>query len=359
VLQLPSLAGANGAREANAYTTVTSDQVEMTRVDATATNDAYTKFTFDGNDKVSGTDLNVTCDTLEVFTDNVPAKPGEDPLLAATQVNQIQKLVARGKVDVIQTASGQGDGAQAYEARGARAEIRSRASVADQAPADNTPAEAYAYRSVELFGDPAGVEGPVRPTVVVPLLEGLGGDAGGGSQNPGKSAPTKTIITSDQQWLMTSAAGNTYYFSGNVQVDGGPLQASCDEMRAEVEPGSSVLKDIVAAGHVAIKQVNLQDTLQATAGRAEIKPGAQPEVTLSENAHVVDPAKGEDVSNADIIIQFDPNTHPSSHTVTMQQSSNLTGQKSNLRPTITFPNPAKPFDNAMNLRNKPSAGTSR
>jgi lipopolysaccharide export system protein LptA len=354
VLQLPALGGVNGTQANNAETKITSDRVVMSRQAAQADKDAFTQFTFDGNAHVTGNDLDMTCAALDVFTNNVPAQPGEDPLLAAAQVNKIQELIARGQVDVIQTVSAQADGSQsAYEAQGARAVIHPKTHVSDEAAADQTKTMDKEYRLVELFGDPAGVAGPLRPTVEVPLLEGLGGGADTGNQTNGPVAPTKTIITSDQQQLLTSPTGNTYFFSGNVRINGGALQATCDEMRAEVAPGSTTLKDIIAAGNVIITQ----DTTKATAGRAEIVPGDQPVVTLSDNAQVVDKTKGEDVSNADIIIHFDPHTH--THTTTLEQSSNPTGVKSSLRPSITFPVTAKPFDNALNLGNKPSAGTSR
>jgi len=355
-LVLASMPGVTDAFGSNVPTTVIGDSVTMQR------GDEYSNFTFTGRVHVTARDLETTCGELDAYTRNfapesTPAggtlaanKPAADPLGAVDQMGEIQELIARNFVEITQRRTGarQND----YQAHAARAEIYPEVQVASEAsgPATN---EVSQRRFVQLFGDPTGVEGPVRPEVEMPPMQAMGVVASGTTGTPAPVSGVSTKVTSDQQWLTTSSTGSTYYFEGNVQIDGGTFQASCDKMQAEGAPAKSatgsgpagpvVLEQVIAEGSVRITQ----GTRVSTAGKALILPH-EGRVELSENALVVDSANGGSrLENANLEI--------SQGEVAAVSIPGVPGQPL-VRPTLVLPSNA--FDKVRKPVDKPSAGTS-
>jgi lipopolysaccharide export system protein LptA len=310
-LTLPALPGlaAEGSKP-GAETRVTSDKLAMQR------GDAASHFLFTGNVKVTGQDMETTCEQLEAFTRN-SGPAGTSALTGPGEVGEVMRLLARGHVVIHQ---------RDYEAHAATAEIFPRADVVQDGATASQP-----HRYVELHGDPAGILGPVRPLVILPPMGDLGWDestegnpstssgqastgniTGNTTASPAPAAnSTPTVITSDEQELLTSPAGNQYWFEGNVEIDGA-LKATCDKMEvlatpahaagnttvATATPESGAIDRILAEGHVVITQ----GTRRATAGQAEITPGAG-EVVLTENPLVVDSADGTQAIGARMVLK--------------------------------------------------------
>jgi len=330
-LHLPSLPGLDSMLGAKEETTVSSDQVNVLRYED------YSLFTFSGNVRAHANNLDLTCQALDVFTDNAPAAAGADPLAPAAQFEKIQRLVARDQVAITQ---------RDYQARAARADIYPRTNLAGLS-ADKAK---QPYRSVQLFGDPAGVQGPVRPTVELPPMQGVNFDASraGAVAAAPNTVPTK--VTSDEQWLLSSPTSNTYYFNGHVQIDAGVMQASCNQMSAFASPaptGASgmTLNRILAEGLVKI----VQGTSVSTAGHAEISP-SEHTATLSDNAEATDPARNLNLKDANIVVHLD------THRAEAVRPPPTPGQKA-MRPTITLPAGAINFDKLMKPGDKPTVGS--
>ncbi len=342
---LASLPGISDTTGTNLPTTVVGDTVTMER------GDEYSNFTFAGRVHVSARDLEATCDTLDAYTHNLASasSPTVDALETTGQLGEIQELIARGFVEITQRRAnaGQSD----YRAHAARAEIYPQVGVNDEA---SGPAEAAApqRRSVELFGDPDGVQGPVRPEVEMPPMQNLGIVPVGSSTATAPAVIAPTLITSDQQWLITGPAGSTYYFEGNVQIDGGSFEGSCDKMRAQGTPaknadgsnatGPVILERVIAEDHVRITQ----GTRVSTAGKAVLLPH-EGKVELSENAVVVNSADGSRLENADLEL--------TKGEVVAVPAPAASGQPI-VRPTIILPSKAMNFDKVGKPADKPSAG---
>jgi lipopolysaccharide export system protein LptA len=337
-LHLPTMPGLGGVLGPNVETTVASDQVKVLRYPD------YSLFTFFGGVNATASDLELTCKTLDVYTNNAPPAAGADPLSPSAQFDKIQKLVARDQVDITQ---------RDYHAHAARAEIYPRANLAGDATSD----AATPYRSVQLFGDPTGVGGPVRPEVELPPMQGVSLSATPSGRLSATANTAPTIVTSDEQWLLSSPAGNTYYFDGNVHIDAGILRATCDKMSAigasapsadPAKPGKApmTLDRILADGEVWI----VQGTTISTAGHAEILP-AEHIATLSDNAMVADSTRNMNLKDANIVIHLD--THRA-EAVRPPPTPGATAT----RPTITLPAGAINFDKLMKPGDKPAAGSS-
>jgi lipopolysaccharide export system protein LptA len=301
-LTLPALPGLEaGPSQPGAQTRVTSDQLNMERgTDAS-------HFVFTGHVHVTGQDMETTCTTLEVFTLNAsPSKaPGPASALGGGgDVGQVIRMLAKGQVVIHQ---------RDYEAHAAVADIYPRADVAEDVAGGTTVSQPH--RFVELFGDPTGATGPVRPTVVLPPMGNLGWgtDEKGNTTTAGNStaASAPTVITSDQQQLFTSPAGNQYWFDGNVQIDGGEMQATCEHMHVLAAPpksspgagntttgGPAGIEKIVCTDQVRV----VQGTRTATAGEAEIFPDTG-DVVLTQQPLVVDSANGTQASGDRLVLK--------------------------------------------------------
>ena len=310
-LTLPALPGLEaGPSKPGAETRVTSDQLNMER------GTEASHFVFTGHVRVTGQDMETTCETLEAFTRNARAAKAPGPagaLAGAGEIGQVMRLLAKGQVVIHQ---------RDYEAHAATADIYPRADVAEDTPGGTTVSQPH--RFVELFGDPAGVAGPVRPTVVLPPMGDLGWGttpgngntttAGNPSTSSGPAitaASAPTVITSDQQQLFTSPAGNQYWFDGNVQINGGEMKATCDHMHVLAAPpkktpgagnttasGPAQLEKIVLTDNVRV----VQGTRTATAGEAEIFPDAG-DVVLTQQPRVVDSADGTQVIGDRLVLK--------------------------------------------------------
>jgi lipopolysaccharide export system protein LptA len=350
---LPSLPGLGEISKTQTKTHITSDSVTMLR-DGNISN-----YTFTGNVHILASDLDTTCDLLEARSLNqvTPAGSGDDPVLGVGQVGEIVRLVASGNVVISQ---------RDYHAKAASAEIYPQTKVADDST--DAPDATALRRSVELFGDPSGKQGPKRPTVVLPAqsLHDLGWD------NPvagAQSAPSQPIeITSDQQQLFTSPAGDIYWFKGNVTADGGDdFRATCDEMKVLASPegnttganppaaaSSATIQKIIADGNVTITQKISDSTRVATADTAQIIPAAPGQsdgkVMLSGHAVVEDKATGSHTENSNIEL------HQGDRTAYMTGVPATPGKPAT-RPSFTLP--AINVENLTKPVNKPSAGSSK
>jgi len=342
-LVLASLPGLTDTFGSNVPTTVVGDSMTMLREEDNS------NFTFQGRVHITARDLEATCGILDAYTHNSPVAPASTNAPAADmQLGEVQKLVARNFVEITQRRANasQSD----YVAHAARAEIYPQAAMFDDA--SDTPDKAPPQRRfVELFGDPTGAEGPVRPEVEVPPMQDLNVTVDGPSPKP-STASGPTRITSDNQWLITGPTGSIYYFEDNVRIDGGSFQATCDRMRAEgsapqnadsTKPaGPVVLERVIAESNVRITQ----GTQVSTAGKALILPHEQ-KVELSENATVVDSATGRRMENANIELSKGEVSATSASAVPEKPLTRL-----------HFTLPPGTFDNVAKPANKASAGTS-
>jgi len=308
-LYLPSLQGINDGAGKPIPTTITCDAVSMQRADAAALpEDRFSTFIFTGQVHVSANDLEATCEQLNAYTRDAttPAGNQPDPLAATGQLGEIIRLELSKHVEIeeSQMQPGQTEVTQ-YKAHAARATIDPRVGQANDATGS---APLVLRRSVELFGDANGVDGPVRPMVEVPPIPNMGltTPATKPTQTTENTVPAK--ITSDEQWLLSGKTGVTYWFKGNVLIDGGTFNGTCDQMRAEgnsaVEAdnpnGKMIMNRIVADGHVIIKQHSPQGDRVSTAGQAEMLP-RQGKIELTDNVLVTNP-DGSQVQNANIEI---------------------------------------------------------
>jgi len=309
-LTLPALPGLEtGPSKPGAETRVTSDQLNMER------GTEASHFTFTGQVRVTGQDMETTCTTLEAFTRNASPATAPGPASAlggGGDVGEVIRMLAKGQVVIHQ---------RDYEAHAAMADIYPRADVAEDQAGGTTVSQPRRY--VELFGDPTGATGPVRPTVVLPPM----GDLGWGTEEKGNTTATgnlstssgqatsaaraPTIITSDQQQLFTSPAGNQYWFDGNVHIDGGEMNATCEHMHVFAAPqksgqgtgntttsGPAGIETIVCTDQVRV----VQGTRTATAGEAEIFPDTG-EVVLTQQPLVVDSANGTQATGDRLVLK--------------------------------------------------------
>lgn len=288
-------------------THVVSDTLAMYRGPETS------RFVFHGRVRVTAQDMQTTCATLEALTRNAPAATAgaANPTAGAGEVGEIVRLLAQDQVVIRE---------RDYEARAASAEIFPRADVENDSGATDATT-GTAHRFVQLHGDPEGLTGPVRPEVILPPLGNMGWETPSPADETVASSNQPTIITSDEQELFTGPGGNQYWFKGNVNIDGGDLHATCDEMQAltgaAATSGNSTtgpsnttspnppaagapasVERIVAQGNVRI----VQATRIATAGRAEILPGPGT-VTLSEEPRVTDSAEGSSAEGAELVLR--------------------------------------------------------
>jgi hypothetical protein len=177
----------------------------------------------------------------------------------------------------------------------------------------------------------------------------------GATAAPAPVSNAPTIVTSDQQWLMTGPAGSTYYFEGNVQIDGGSFEASCDKMRAEGTPaknadgsnaaGPVVLERVIAEDHVRI----VQGTRISTANKAILLP-REGKIDLTGNVVVVDSANGGTrMENSDLELTKDA--------IVTIPTPGVPGRPLT-RPTFSGRSSTMNFDKIGKPANKPAAGTS-
>ncbi len=291
-LILPSLP--LGESAANIATTILSNTAIMNRGDKNST------FAFSDHVQVKASSLEITSGNLDVLTNNAPGA-ATDP----TQHVQIIQLKARDHVLVTQPG---------FKASAAQADVNPQVANPKVAGAEAPAANDQTYRMLQLSGDPAGVLGPVRPEVEVPMQNlNLGGTPGAGSTTAKPASANGTAkITSDEQWLFTSPDTNNYVFMGNVSIDGGTFTATCDRMLVNCLPPKAsgttttapltrlVVDDIVSEGHVRL----VQGSRISTGDRAVMTPRER-KFVLSGNVLVLDNATGRRMDYADIVIQGD------------------------------------------------------
>jgi len=303
-LYLPALQGVSDGGGKPIPTTITCDTVTMQRAEETALpENKFSTFTFAGHVHVTANDLVANSEKLMAYTRDTTPQSGNqpDPLAATGQLGEIIRLELSQHVEIqeSQMQPGQTEITQ-YKAHAARATIDPRVGQANDATGS---APLTLRRSVELFGDPAGVDGPVRPMVEVPPIPNMAFSSPGTTTAKPMENTTPAKITSDEQWLLSGKTGVTYWFKGNVAIDGGTFTATCDQMRAEGTPASSAdnpngkttLERIVADGNVTIDQ----GPRESTSGQAELKP-REGKIVLSDHALVVNKQDKTRLENANI-----------------------------------------------------------
>jgi len=375
-LTLPALPGLGVGGKPGAETRVTSDKLTMNR------GTEFSHFVFTGRVKITGQDMETTCASLQALTRNVGpvgAPAAANPLGETGAVGQVQRLLARGQVVIHQ---------RDYEAHAATADIYPKADVAEDGAAAVSAMQPH--RVVELHGDPAGLDGPPRPQVILPPMGSLGWDMSGNGTSSAPTSAQPTVITSDEQELLTSPKGNEYLFDGHVQIDGGDMNATCDQMTvfakadgnattaapvpapasasaptpapmaapAPVPTGASAavaatptasgpaaIQRIVAQGHVRI----VQGTRTATAGQAEILP-VEGIVILTQQPQVVDSSGGSTGEGVQRIV-----LHRGERNATFE-GGDATPTAPASRPSMIFPDmPDLNFDKLGQGGNKPPA----
>ena len=137
------------------------------------------------------------------------------------------------------------------------------------------------HRFVELSTDPSNPG--KRPRITLPPFKSIGMKD---SATASKVKPSKTVITSDRQWLDSSDRLDRYYFQGAVKVKGTDMDASCEKIEVKMRPskrdGKKEISQIAMTENVNI----VQELKEVKCGRADIYADEQM-IALSDNPVVI------------------------------------------------------------------------
>lgn len=205
------------------------------------------------------------------------------------------------------------------------------------------------HRYVELSISP---DNPgKRPSVTLPPTGNLGLDS---SLASGKK-PSKTVIKSDRQWLMSTPDGvDKYFFEGNVSISGTDLDGECDRIEVVMRPpragAQKEIVQIIMRGNVKMSQA----LKEVECGRADLYVDEEM-IVLSENPTVVNTQDNTRVNAPRIIynkgrrkIIFEQDE--SSRRTDSDADSDESAIRTDTRPTMTLP----PLDSAKRGGGAPS-----
>lgn len=218
--------------------------------------DKNSEFRFEKDVSIKSSDIDASCQKMDVFTQS-----------DAKRTNSPKKIVATDNVVVVR---------KDYSAEAEKAVIYPRLKT-DAKAAD---AEKR-HRFVELSTDPANPG--KRPTITLPPFKNIGMKD---SATASKVKPSKTVITSDRQWLDSSDRLDRYYFQGAVKVKGTDMDASCEKIEVKMRPskrdGKKEISQIAMTENVNI----VQELKEVKCGRADIYADEQM-IALSDNPVVI------------------------------------------------------------------------
>lgn len=218
--------------------------------------DKNSEFRFEKDVSIKSSDIGASCQKMDVFTQS-----------DAKRTNSPKKIVATDNVVVVR---------KDYSAEAEKAVIYPR--LKTEAEKDGAKKR---HRFVELSTDPSNPG--KRPRITLPPFKSIGMKD---SATASKVKPSRTVITSDRQWLDSSDRLDRYYFQGAVKVKGTDMDASCEKIEVKMRPskrdGKKEISQIAMTENVNI----VQELKEVKCGRADIYADEQM-IALSDNPVVI------------------------------------------------------------------------
>jgi len=254
-------------------------------------------FTFTDDVRIKSSDTDASCSQMDI--EAVSAKGGGSAV--------IKKITARRSVEIVQ---------KEYTAKSELATIYPRLKTAPDGNAKQP------HRFVELAVSPDSPN--IRPSVTLPSISNLGMEE---SAIAKKAKQEPTVITSDKQWLTSSADADRYFFEGNVDISGTDMKGGCEKIEV-------VMKSPKPDAKREISHIAMSDSVKLSQGLKDVSCGRADYYAAEEMLILAD---------SPVVVNREDNTRASGHRIVYDKGTRRISVESQgapprgVPPTIAVP----------------------